>query len=281
MAARKRVWRNIRLVPRSDSAFGSCSSTSRRSNVSMDRCRRWSSSYSPRNSLTSPGLNRKGGSMPEASASSAAARPHTNRSIGPSNGGGASARRCSSAYSSSRVSNSGSTWAVPASRVRCSSVHRSWSAAACDGTMTADARRSQALVSATHENRPAKGRQIRGAEQPLLSGRDHVLLEGADRERIRTQRGPLSECTSFHRPRRYGPSGRAVSQPVENMWTACGSPVDRQGAQNFSPPAPRRRRRDRPPCAPVFALSFAVADTCQVTRIPLVLVAIINPTPAR
>ena len=127
------------------------------------------------------------------------------------------------------------------------------------------------------ENRQAKGRQIRGAEQPRLSGRDHVN----SRKRIRTQRGPLSECTSFHEPRRYGPSDRAVSQPVEKMWTACGSPVDRQGAQNFSLPAPRRRRRDRPPCAPIFALSFAVADTCQVTRIPLVLVAIINPTPAR
>ena len=222
MAARKRVWRNIRLAPRSNSAFGSCSSTSRRSNVSTDRCRRWSSSYSPRNSLTSPGLNRKGGSMPEASASSAAARPHTNRSIGPSNGGGASARRCSSAYSSSRVSNSGSTWAVPASRVRCLSVHRSWSAAACDGTMTADARRSQALVSATHENRPAKGRQIRGAEQPLLSGRDHVN----SRERIGSGFGRKEgRCRSVLRSTGRGGTAPAIGRS-HNLWKRCGRHVD-------------------------------------------------------
>jgi len=71
----------------------------------------------------------------------AAARPQTSRSIGLSTGAASPARLCSSAYSSSRVSRRGSSTAVSRSSANRSSVQRSWSAAARDGTSTTDARR--------------------------------------------------------------------------------------------------------------------------------------------
>jgi hypothetical protein len=90
-----------------------------------------------------------------------------------------------------------------------------------------------------------------------------------------------SECTSFREPVRHGPPRGDFRDAVEKLWMVCASPVNCRWSENISVPGTRQRRCGRPQCGAAFVLSFAFADTCQVTRIRFVPIVIINPTPSR